>query len=150
MADVEIKYNGSKIAELTGNGKKTLQTAGKYAEADVEVEYTRPEVTQATPGITVSTAGLITASATQAEGYVVAGTKSATKQLTTQAGKTVTPSASSQTAVASGRYTTGAVTVAAVPSETKTATANGTVTPSSGKWLSSVTVAIPEYDGSVT
>lgn len=68
--------------------------------------------TQATPSISVSSAGLITASATQTAGYVAAGTKSATKQLTVQAAKTITPSTSSQTAVASGRYTTGAVTVA--------------------------------------
>lgn len=87
-----------------------------------------PTATQATPSIAVSSAGLITASATQTAGYVAAGTKSATKQLTTQAAKTVTPSTSSQTAVASGVYTTGAVTVAAIPSSyvkpttTKTAT----------------------------
>lgn len=67
--------------------------------------------TQATPSISVSSSGLITASATQSAGYVSAGTKSATKQLTTQAAKTVTPSTANQTAVASGRYTTGAVTV---------------------------------------
>jgi hypothetical protein len=67
--------------------------------------------TQATPSITVSTSGLITAKSTQSAGYVSAGTKSATKQLTTQAAKTVTPTTSNQTAVASGRYTTGAVTV---------------------------------------
>lgn len=73
-------------------------------------------VNQVTPSITVSSGGLITASATQSAGYVVHGTKSATKQLTTQEAKTVTPSTSSQTAVASGRYTTGAVTVAAIPS----------------------------------
>lgn len=75
-----------------------------------------PTATQATPSITVSSAGVITASATQTAGYVTAGTKSATKQLTTQAAKTITPSTSSQTAVAAGRYTTGAVTVAAIPS----------------------------------
>ena len=75
-----------------------------------------PSATQATPSITVSSAGLITASSTQSAGYVPSGTKSATKQLTTQAAKTVTPSTSSQTAVASGRYTTGEVTVAAIPS----------------------------------
>lgn len=70
-----------------------------------------PTATQATPSISVSSAGLITASATQSAGYVSAGTKSATKQLTTQAAKTVTPTTSNQTAVASGRYTTGAITV---------------------------------------
>lgn len=70
-----------------------------------------PTATQATPSITVSTAGKITASASQSAGYVAAGTKSATKQLTTQAAKTVTPGRANQTAVASGRYTTGAVTV---------------------------------------
>ncbi len=75
-----------------------------------------PTATQATPSISVNSSGLITASATQTAGYVAAGTKSATKQLTTQAAKTITPSTSSQTAVAAGRYTTGAVTVAAIPS----------------------------------
>lgn len=75
-----------------------------------------PTATQATPTISVSTSGLITASSTQAAGYVAGGTKSATKQLTTQAAKTITPSTSSQTAVASGVYTTGVVTVAAIPS----------------------------------
>lgn len=71
-----------------------------------------PTATQATPSISVSSAGKITATATQTAGYVSAGTKSATKQLTTQAAKTVTPSTSNQTAVASGVYTTGAVSVA--------------------------------------
>lgn len=70
-----------------------------------------PTATQATPSINVSSAGVITASATQSAGYVAAGTKSATKQLTTQAAKTITPSTANQTAVASERYTTGAVTV---------------------------------------
>lgn len=75
---------------------------------------------------------MITASATQSAGYVSAGTKSGTKQLTTQAAKTVTPSTSEQTAVASGVYTTGAVKVGAIPSSyvqpngTLTITENGT------------------------
>lgn len=71
-----------------------------------------PTATQATPTVSIDSAGKITASATQTAGYVSAGTKTGTKQLTTQAAKTITPSTSSQTAVASGRYTTGAVTVA--------------------------------------
>lgn len=81
-----------------------------------------PTATQATPSITVSTGGLITASATQSAGYVSAGTKSGTKQLTTQAATTITPTKSAQTAVASGVYTTGAVTVAAIPSQYITTT----------------------------
>lgn len=71
-----------------------------------------PQVEQATPQISVSAAGLITATAEQQEGYVPGGTKSATQQLTTQAAKTVTPTTSEQTAVASGTYTTGDVVVA--------------------------------------
>ena len=70
------------------------------------------EVQQAVPTISVSSGGLITASAAQDGGIVAAGSKSATQQLDTQGGTTITPSTSTQTAVASGRYTTGAVQVA--------------------------------------
>lgn len=70
-----------------------------------------PQVEQATPQISVSAGGLITAKTEQEAGYVPGGTKSATQQLTTQGAKTVTPGTTNQTAVASGRYTTGAVTV---------------------------------------
>ena len=70
-----------------------------------------PTASQATPSISVNSSGLITATATQSAGYVSSGTKSATRQLTTQASKTVTPTTSQQTAVSSGRYTIGAVYV---------------------------------------
>lgn len=96
-------------SDLAANGATVSVPAGYYANAASKAVTT---ATQATPSISVSSAGLITASATQTAGYVAAGTKSATKQLTVQAAKTVTPSASNQTAVASGVYTTGAVTVA--------------------------------------
>lgn len=70
-----------------------------------------PRVEVATPIIDVSAEGLITATTEQETGYVPGGSKSATQQLPTQAAKTVTPGTTNQTAVASGRYTTGAVTV---------------------------------------
>ena len=73
---------------------------------------TLPEVAQATPTISVSAGGLITATANQAGGIVPAGSKSATNQLATQAAKTVTPGTAQQTAVPAGVYTTGDVTVA--------------------------------------
>lgn len=68
-------------------------------------------VVQATPAITVATNGLITALATQSAGYVSSGTKSTTKQMTTQASKTVYPGTSRQLAVQSNRYTTGDIYV---------------------------------------
>ena len=71
-----------------------------------------PRVEVATPMIDVSAGGLITATTEQEKGYVSGGTKSATQQLTTQGAKTVTPTTTNQTAVASGRYTTGDVVVA--------------------------------------
>lgn len=69
-------------------------------------------VVQATPAITVATNGLITALATQSAGYVSAGTKSTTKQMTTQAGTTINPGTSRKLAVSSSRYTTGDIFVA--------------------------------------
>lgn len=71
-----------------------------------------PRVEVATPMIDVSAGGLITATTEQEKGYVPGGTKSATQQLTTQGAATVTPGTTAQTAVASGRYTTGDVVVA--------------------------------------
>lgn len=71
-----------------------------------------PRVEVATPMIDVSAEGLITATTEQEAGYVPGGSKSATQQLPTQAAKTVTPGTTNQTAVASGRYTTGDVDVA--------------------------------------
>lgn len=112
--------------------QQTIIADSGYDGLDTVTVNAMPTATQATPSISVSSSGLITASATQSAGYVSAGTKSGTKQLTTQAAKTITPSTSSQTAVASGRYTTGAVTVSAIPSTyiqpsgTLSVTANGT------------------------
>lgn len=71
-----------------------------------------PRVEVATPTISVSSGGLITAKTEQEKGYVPGGTKSATQQLTTQGAATITPTTTNQTAVASGRYTTGDVQVA--------------------------------------
>ena len=52
------------------------------------------------------------------DSFVVYVEESDSHQLSTQAATTITPSTTSQTAVAAGKYTTGAVTVAAMPSGT--------------------------------
>lgn len=105
--------------DLTVNEATVDVPAGYYA---TDVSKSVATVTQATPSVSIDANGKITASATQTAGYVSAGTKSGTKQLTTQAAKTITPSKSSQTAVAKNVYTTGAVTVAAIPSQYITTT----------------------------
>lgn len=102
-----------KVPALSNPGSASDLRSGKQlAGADGSVVTgTLAEVTQATPSISVSSGGLITASVTQSGGIVEGGTKSATQQLTTQGAKTVTPTTTNQTAVASGRYTTGDVVV---------------------------------------
>jgi hypothetical protein len=106
-------------ADKTATKTITLSASGASVTASdgtTSISKSVATATHATPSISVNSSGLITASSTQSAGYVAAGTKSATKQLATQAAKTITPSTSSQTAVASGVYTTGAVTVGAIPS----------------------------------
>ena len=117
MGNSKIVYYGETLIDLTGDtveAAKLRKGITAHDKKGEKVTGTLADVTQATPAITVDAAGEITASATQAAGVVAAGTMSATKQLTVQAAKTVTPSASAQTAVAKGVFTTGIITVAAV------------------------------------
>lgn len=62
------------------------------------------------PTITVSSAGLITASSSWTKGFTTNASYSATKQLSAQAAKTWTPTTSNQT-IASGKYLTGTQTI---------------------------------------
>ena len=101
-------------SNVTMSGATVTIPAGYYASA---VTKTVTSTTLATPTISINSSGLITATITQSAGYINAGTESETLQLSTQSGKTITPSSSAQTAVASGKYTTGTITVAAIPSE---------------------------------
>lgn len=156
---LEGKAAGGEAVEITLQSKtvtpttsvQTVTADSGYDGLDTVTVNAMPTATQATPSITVDANGKITASATQTAGYVVAGTKSATKQLTTQAAKTITPSISSQTAVAKDVYTTGVVTVGAIPSNyivpngTLTITTNGTV---DVKNYASATVNVASSGGS--
>ena len=161
LQDKTAYVNGEKVtgtiatktaSDLTASGATVTVPAGYYASQATKSVSSGSARTPAatitkTPTISVSSAGLITASVSGTQnitpavtaGYISSGTAgtitvsgTATQQLTTQAAKTVTPTTSSQTAVASGRYTTGTVTVAAIPSSyiqpsgTKSITTNGT------------------------
>ena len=94
-------------SNLSASGATVTVPAGYYASQATKSVNT---ATQATPSISVSSGGLITASATQSAGYVASGTKSATKQLTVQAAQTITPSTSNKT-IAAGTYLTGTQTI---------------------------------------
>lgn len=113
-------YIGSAVtqrnsADLTASGATVSVPAGYYSAAASKSVNT---ATQATPSVSINTtSGLITATATQTAGYVTAGTKNGTLQLTTAAGTTVIPNTTEQTVVAANRYTTGAIKVAAIPSQ---------------------------------
>lgn len=101
-------------------------------------------ITLNNPTLSINTnTGIVTATITNSTaGYLEPTTKSSTLSLTTKAATTITPTNSSQTAVAKNVYTTGVITVAAVPTETKSISSNGTYTPTSGKFFSSVTVNV--------
>ena len=116
---ISSTYVGSEIerrdeTDLTASGATVSVPAGYYSEAESKSVST---ATQGTPSVSVnSSTGLVTATATQTAGYVAAGTKSGTLQLTTQAGSTIVPTESEQTAVAAGKYTLGTIKVGAVSS----------------------------------
>lgn len=103
---------GKKLPDLSNPGAAADLLQGKQlVDQDGNVlTGTMPSVVQATPSISVSSGGLITASAAQSGGNVAAGTKSATKQLTTQGAQTITPGTSNKS-IASGRYLTGTQTI---------------------------------------
>lgn len=89
-----------RMSNLSINGSTVTVPSGYYPEQySVHIET----ATQAKPSITVNSSGLITASTTQASGYVSGGTEKATKQLTTQAAQTITPGTTDKT-ISSGRY----------------------------------------------
>lgn len=106
------------LGGLDGEGGYIFMDAGYYADdATINVGTAN---SNNKPTISIDSAtGLITSSIDIGSGWVTtgnAGTRTTTQQLTTQGAKTVTPTESSQTAVAAGVYTTGAVTVGAISS----------------------------------
>lgn len=134
------KYTDSGNAVLNGTTISKSYPAGYYSSSHGATHST---VNIPDPSITVSSSGLITASGSWTAGFTTDTSYSNTQQMTTKGATSITPNNSTQTAISSGTYATGNITVAPVPTETKTTNANGTVTPSSGKYLSSVTVNVP-------
>ena len=127
-------------SNLTATDNIVNVPAGYYASACSKeiatIDFPEKEMAVDDNGLIKCTSNLMTG------GFLSAGQKTTTLQLPVESGKTITPSSIEQTAVAAHKYTTGTIKVAAVPSEIKKITANGTYTPSSGKYFSSVEVTI--------
>lgn len=91
-------------------GKTALNAAGELIEGNMEQGEIH-EVEQAVPQISVSSGGLIVASAAQEGGYVAEGAARAELQLETRGAAVITPSDVALIAVETGIYTTGDVIV---------------------------------------
>ena len=135
--DITGTIESKSSTDLTVSGATVTAPAGYYASNASKSVASGSAKTPATsitanPTISVDSSGLITAAASASKsvtptvtaGYISSGTAgtvsvsgSNTSQLSTQAAKTVTPTESVQTAVSAGKYTTGAVKVAAIPSD---------------------------------
>ena len=134
-------YIGSAVprkgsADLTASGATVSVPSGYYedgAEKSVNsAVWNRSTRIPKNPSITVDSNGLITASYSESTNIKPIGTSgyaeashtysvntegSNTKQLVTEAGKTVTPTESQQTAVVSEKFTTGNIIVDAIPAD---------------------------------
>ena len=138
---VSSTYVGSDIPQrtaedITVSGASVTTPNGYYADGATKTVQSGSATTPtggitANPTISVSDSGLITASVTKSEsitpivneGYVTTGqagtvtfSGSSTSQLSTQGASTISPTESEQTAVTSGKYTTGDIKVGAISS----------------------------------
>lgn len=136
---------GSIFTSTTSTAYKTFVNSGYFSQ---NIQDVMPAQSITTPSITISnTTGLITGIASAStSAYYSQHSKSGTLQLATQASATIIPSTTAQTAVSQYRWTTGEVTVAAIPVSTILSDAiNGQAyLEATNNYAFSATVTIPE------
>lgn len=160
VGEIPSTYVGSNVPRRTSSdvfsvGPNVTVPRGYY---DQYVVHEVDEGSLPTPSISVNSTGLVTASVTQDQlhaGYIGNGkTASATQQLSTEAGKTVTPTESEQTAVAAEKFTTGDIKVGAISStyvgssipqndSTDLSVSGATVSVPSGYYAANASATIP-------
>lgn len=102
------KPEQEKTVSITHSGSTIVTPDSGKVLSKVTAQVTDGTMTN---NISVDNSGLITVNTQITGGYIATNARQATKQLTTQSAKTITPTTSDQTAVTSGKYTTGAITV---------------------------------------
>ena len=111
-------------SSLSASGKTVTVPAGIYRE---QATKDVASATQATPSLSVnSSTGVVTATASQSAGYVAAGTKSSTLQLTTKGAQTYTPGTTQQE-IPAGRFGTAEETAQVIFGKTGTYDGGGTI-----------------------
>lgn len=104
-------------ADATATAGQIMKDRTAYVNGK-KVTGTLSDIELPTPILTFDQAsGIVTATSTQtASGIIIPSTKTNTLTIPKVAGKTVTPTTSSQIAVAGGQFLTSDITVAAIPS----------------------------------
>lgn len=105
----KVVYGNNTLIDLTNDSvsaDKMLVGTTAHNKSGEVINGTIQNAEQAKPSISIDDNGLITATSTQSAGYVVAGTKKATKQLSTKGSTTYIPTTSDLT-IPSGLYLTG-------------------------------------------
>lgn len=117
-------------ADLTESQGSITAPAGYYPSQAV---LSMQEAGHPDPAITVSASGLITAAQTQPEGWTQGGTATATEQLDTVPGQTLTPNRQLQLAVPAETFATGDIYVNPIPGEYIIPSGSTTIT-ENGSW----------------
>lgn len=108
--------NGVDTTDATATASDMLKGATAYVN-DQKITGTIETVQVATPEITFDENGVITSTVNQSGGYTPGGSKSATRPLPAENGKTIIPNKSEQVAISQGKFAKGDIKVAQIPDE---------------------------------
>lgn len=159
IAAITPTYIGSSVtrnssSNITVSGATVCVPAGYY---DSDTTKTINSGSVSVVASVNSSTGRVTAKATMCAGYFNTQTNYGYLDLNTQSGTTITPSSNTQIAVSAGKYTTGNVYIAAIPSQYIVPTGTITITENTTLNISSyalvhvnVTNSVEDYqDGDI-